>query len=202
MFLISFLIWFTHMPKQFFSKELRRGLVDHFEKKDAAREKLNRITRKIIRNCGEIIRNVHSNKEDAKLLKETGKLVKDVKAISKGHDDLFHSGMVENAFQEYAEACVLIAVLGGRKVPTPRSLGVTESAYMLGLGDVIGELRREALLDLRRHDVRKASGYVVQQDEFNTVTFDAVKTSALRLEVQCQDTPRRYAMGICEWQIQ
>jgi translin len=153
------------MPKQIFSKGLRRPLLDHFEKKDAAREKLNRLTRKIIRNSGEIIRNVHGSKEVSKLLKETGKMVKDVKAICKGYDELYHSGMVLNAFQEYAEACVFIAILNGKDVPTPKSLSVTESAYMLGLGDVIGELRREALLELRRHDVQKAYGHLDVMEE-------------------------------------
>ena len=153
------------MPKQLFSKDLRKGLLDHFEKKDASREELNRITRKIIRSCGEIIRNTHSGKDSSKLLKETKKLVKDVKTISKGYIDLFHGGMVQNAFQEYGEACVFIALIQKKNIPTPRSLGITESSYMLGLGDVIGELRRETLLELRRHDVQKAYGYLDMMEE-------------------------------------
>jgi hypothetical protein len=28
-----------------------------------------------------------------------------------------------------------------------------------------------------------------------------MKTTALRLEVQCQDQPHRFAMGIYEWRI-
>ena len=35
----------------------------------------------------------------------------------------------------------------------------------------------------------------------SVVTVAPVKTTALRLEVQSQDKPHRYAMGIYEWRI-
>ncbi|UCD50009.1 MAG: discoidin domain-containing protein, partial [Phycisphaerales bacterium] len=47
-------------------------------------------------------------------------------------------------------------------------------------------------------EVKDASAYGVQKDTFNTVTFDAVKTSALRLEVQLQSN---YSGGILEWRV-
>jgi len=50
-------------------------------------------------------------------------------------------------------------------------------------------------------EVENASGYGLELDKFNVVTFTPVKTTGLRLEVQCQDKPRRYAMGIYEWRI-
>ena len=45
-------------------------------------------------------------------------------------------------------------------------------------------------------EVENASGYGIEPDTFNVVTFKPVKTTALRLEIQCQ--PDR-AMGIYEW---
>ena len=50
-------------------------------------------------------------------------------------------------------------------------------------------------------EVENASGYGVDPDKFNVVNFKPVKTTALRLEVQCQDKPFRAAMGIHEWRI-
>jgi len=50
-------------------------------------------------------------------------------------------------------------------------------------------------------EVENASGYGVEADIFNEVTFKPVRTSALRLDVQTLDDPRRYAMGIFEWVI-
>ena len=46
--------------------------------------------------------------------------------------------------------------------------------------------------------VRDASPYGVQKDQFNKVTFDAVTTSALRLEAKLQAD---YSAGILEWRV-
>ncbi|MCX6877383.1 MAG: glycoside hydrolase family 127 protein [Verrucomicrobia bacterium] len=47
-------------------------------------------------------------------------------------------------------------------------------------------------------EVENPSGYGIEPDKSNTVTFKPVKTTALRLDVQCQEGR---AMGIYEWQI-
>jgi DUF1680 family protein len=50
-------------------------------------------------------------------------------------------------------------------------------------------------------EVEKPSGYGIEPDTFNKVTFQPVTTTAMRLEVQTQDGKIRYAMGIYEWSI-
>ena len=50
-------------------------------------------------------------------------------------------------------------------------------------------------------EVENPGSYGVEPDKFNTVKFKPVTTSALRLEVQTQNEPTRYAMGIAEWTI-
>jgi hypothetical protein len=47
-------------------------------------------------------------------------------------------------------------------------------------------------------EVPHPSGYGIAVDTFNKVTFDPVNTTALRLEVQCQE---RRSAGIYEWRI-
>jgi hypothetical protein len=47
-------------------------------------------------------------------------------------------------------------------------------------------------------EVENPSGYGIAPDKSNTVTFKPVKTTALRLDVQCQEGR---AMGIYEWQL-
>ena len=47
-------------------------------------------------------------------------------------------------------------------------------------------------------EVPNASAYGAEKDKFNKVTFDAVKTTALRLEAQLQP---EFSAGILEWQI-
>lgn len=50
-------------------------------------------------------------------------------------------------------------------------------------------------------EVENPSGYGIERDQFNVVTFTPVKTTALRLDVQCQNEQGRWAMGILEWRI-
>ncbi len=51
-------------------------------------------------------------------------------------------------------------------------------------------------------EVENPSGYGVEIDKFNEVTFTPVKTTALRLDVQTDtQNGRRFAMGIFEWRI-
>jgi hypothetical protein len=47
-------------------------------------------------------------------------------------------------------------------------------------------------------DVTNASGYGVELDQYNRVTFDPVATDALRIDVQLQD---KLCSGILEWKV-
>jgi translin len=64
--------------------------------------------------------------------------------------DIYHAGFLHDAEKEYAEACSTFAIINGGDVPTPEELNVGDSAYLNGLSEVIGELRRH-LLDIIRH---------------------------------------------------
>ncbi|MCL4206593.1 MAG: glycoside hydrolase family 127 protein [Pirellulaceae bacterium] len=50
-------------------------------------------------------------------------------------------------------------------------------------------------------EVENPSDYGIELDRFNVVTFKPVRTTAVRLDVQCQDERGRWAMGILEWRI-
>ena len=50
-------------------------------------------------------------------------------------------------------------------------------------------------------EVENPSGYGIALNQFNSVKFKPVTTTALRLDVQTQTEPVRYAMGIYEWSI-
>ncbi|HUV83414.1 MAG TPA: hypothetical protein VMW53_10120, partial [archaeon] len=51
----------------------------------------------------------------------------------------------------YAEAAIIYHILTENRIPEPTELNVEDSAFLLGLGDVVGELRR-IILDLIRND--------------------------------------------------
>jgi hypothetical protein len=48
-------------------------------------------------------------------------------------------------------------------------------------------------------EVPNASGYGVDKDKFNAVTFDAIETKAIRLEVKLKEN---YSGGVLEWKVE
>lgn len=51
----------------------------------------------------------------------------------------------------------------------------------------------------RWEPVKNTNGYGVERDKFNSVTFESVKTDALRLQIQLQDN---WSGGIHEWRVE
>ena len=91
-----------------------------------------------------------------KFLEDAGKLFAKLLGLAKDHQDLLYSGLVDAASQEYSEACVLLGLVIEGQFISPEKLGVSASSYILGLADVIGELRRRALDSLRKGDIETA----------------------------------------------
>jgi translin len=120
--------------------------------KHAAREKSLQLTRDVIFHCATAIRAVHRGEyENARgLLKSARACLEELHDVLAEHGDLFHSGFVHNAQKEYAEAVTTLALICGQPVPDPDELGVAYPAYLNGLGEAVGELRRHLLDTLRR----------------------------------------------------
>ncbi len=78
---------------------------------------------------------------------------------------MYHAGHVESAFMELSEAVVFSYIIHGKEPPGPDELGATPEAYVLGIADVIGELRREALDSLREGNVVDAERYLEKMDD-------------------------------------
>ena len=93
-----------------------------------------------------------------------------LKSVLEDHPELYHAGFVENALQELAEAAIVHAIAKGMPLPSPREAGATDASYLLGLGDVVGELRRFALEALRRGDVAGAADHLKTMEDI----FDAL----------------------------
>ncbi|BAW31803.1 MAG: haloacid dehalogenase [Methanobacteriales archaeon] len=134
--------------------EIKRVL----DEKDELREKALKITKEIIRLCGDCVRALHRGDSDmaAEKLDRAGELVDELGMMLKGHPDLYYSGYVGSAHQEYVEALLFYYYVDGREFPLPCDIGVPESHYLLGLGDLVGELRRYFLEVLVKGDLKKA----------------------------------------------
>ena len=141
-----------------------------FDDMDRAREHSLGLSRRIIRNSGDAIKAIHRGEWDRadQLVNETGDLVKQVNDLLSDKPDIYYSGYVGNAQTEYAEVSVLGAVLRDTTIPTPHELGIDDAAYLNGIGDVVGELRRHILDLIRKGCPSEGEKYLDVMDEFYT----------------------------------
>ncbi|MDQ4023909.1 MAG: haloacid dehalogenase [Actinomycetota bacterium] len=119
--------------------------------KTAARERGLASSRSAIRSCGNAIRALHRYEVDAAtaLLGEAQGHVDDARAALGEHPDMLHAGFVHDAEKELCEARITFALITGAEFPTPQDVGVPASAYLKGMAESIGEMRRH-ILDLMR----------------------------------------------------
>lgn len=139
--------------KSFISK-----IQKELKNKDEAKQKVQRDMRKATRLSKQAILFTHQKrfKDARKLLKEVDELFKELRKVAEVHTDLVYTGIVDAAMQEYAEAQTLLNLVEKNRFIAPEKLKIPAVAYVLGLADVIGELRRQALDSLRAGDVKGA----------------------------------------------
>ena len=148
-----------------------------FASKNAAREAALGRCRETIRNSANAIRAVHRADFDAArtLAGRAGDLLKEAKDALQDHRDILYAGFVHDAEKEYAEARITLAIISnGGPLPTPDEIGADLPAYLNGLGEVVGELRRHLLDTLLDGDFARCGETLAVMDEIYgvLVTFD------------------------------
>lgn len=121
--------------------------------KNAARDRALERSRTLIRHCSLAIRAAHRDErpEARAQVAAAAQIVADIRADLAHYPDLYHAGYTQDGLKEFAEANIVIALLGDEPLPEPEALGVEYAAYLNGLGEAAGELRRRCL-DIIRHD--------------------------------------------------
>jgi translin len=125
---------------------------------DKAREQLQVLTRNATRLCGLAIIQVHRGnlKEATKTLNEVRKPLDELQNLLAHHSELPQFGQALVAFQEFAEAKLVYQMKKNGKLASQREVGTSSTAYLLGMLDFIGEMRRMALDELRRGKAEQA----------------------------------------------
>ncbi len=144
----------------------------YFSAKDVAREKALRLSREIIRYSANAIRAVHRQEKvnAEQLLVSAHALLRELADdVLQKHDDLVHAGFVHDAQKEFAEASTTLALVTGKPLPEPEALGVSYPAYLNGLGEAVGELRRYLLDCLRRNDLSRCEELLAIMDDIYAV---------------------------------
>lgn len=154
--------------------------------KNAARDAALAASRELIRHCALSIRATHRAEyaEAAQLLARAREIAAQMKGHVADYGDLYFTGYVQDALKELAEAHIVHALITGESLPDPDTLGVDYAAFLNGLGEAAGELRRYAL-DIIRHDNSERVERVldVMQDIYSllvTMDFPDALTGGLR----------------------
>jgi len=161
-------------------------ILDNLAEKNAAREKALAASRAIIRMSANAIRAVHRDEfgEAARLLEEARGIRDGAVQALTGHGDVYYAGFLHDAQKEYAEARSTLALLSGRPLPSPEELGVENPAYLNGIAEAVGELRRHLLDRLRRGDFSGCEETLQAMDDIYsvlvTIDFPDAMTGGLR----------------------
>jgi translin len=159
-------------------EEISARIRDNFEAKDNIREEGLKISREIVRECRAATFSLHSGnfKKANNSIKTAENSLEKLEVIFKGHADIYYAGYVEHAQQEYSEVSVLRSLMEEegemKSIPSPDELRVEYPAYLNGLGDLVGELRRHVLDLIRRDSFEKAEIFLGIMEDIHATLMD------------------------------
>ena len=160
--------------------------IEQLTSRNRDREEGLSVSREVIRSSANAIRAVHRSDFD-----EASRLIDSARARLAESDHIrndspliYNAGFMNDARKEFTEANVTLAVISGKDIPSAEDLGVDPPAYLNGMAEVIGELRRYILDSLRRDNVERCEELMEVMDEIYgvlvTVDFPEALTSGLR----------------------
>jgi len=144
--------------------------------KDTVREEALRQSRELIRLSATTVRSIHRHEfEDAQQgLQEAAQRADELRALRDSHPDIYYAGYVQDALKEYAEACLLRALVQEQTLPSFSDLQLEVPAYLNALCEAASECRRHILDLLREGDTVRAERLLAEMDDiyYLLVTFD------------------------------
>ena len=157
-----------------------------FAAKDTAREKALPLCREVIRHCSRAIRAVHRQEFDQaeEQLQSARNLLSEAKQALTAYSELSNASFIRDAQKEFAEGSITLALVTGKPPPDPDELGIDPAAYLNGLGEAVGELRRYLLDSMRRGDLSQGEELLSAMDDVYsiliTMDFPDAITNGLR----------------------
>ena len=139
--------------------------------KDKAREKLLPLYREVIRYSSTSIRAIHRQEFDKAegLIKSARNLLEEAGQVLAESEELRHSGYIRDAQKEYAEASITFALVKKNPLPDTAELNIESAAYLNGMGEAVGELRRFLLDSMRHGDMSRGEDLLSAMDEIYSV---------------------------------
>lgn len=151
--------------------DVQAAVIAQLEAKHRAREVTLATSRKATRAAANAIRATHrGHREQARrLLEESAEALREARAACADQPEVEHAGFLADAQKEYAEARTTFALITGEPLPGPQDLGVAGAAWLNGLAETVGELRRHLLDVLRSGDLERSESLLAAMDDIYAV---------------------------------
>ncbi len=162
-------------------QEIIKKVTEHLRALEEAKDEAYPKARKARTLSKQSILKLHNGEPEKaqRLISEAANLLNGVRGVGEAFPGIQSSETVVAARQEYAEAAILHSLITLKKYPTPEELGVEETDYVLGLADVPGELRRQALDSLREGDLEAAESSLETMEEIYLYLVEAEEASMM-----------------------
>lgn len=166
--------------------EIGEAILARLEAKHAQREKVLGASRLLVQHAARAIRAIHRREwaEAQSIMDEAATLLANMNAAAAGHADLESAGYTLDAQKEYAESHLTWAFVRGDDPPSPEELGVEDAAWLNGLGEAGGELRRNALDLIRRGDIEAAEAVLSSMEDIYTYLSTVDFPSAITRDIK------------------
>jgi len=177
--------------------EILEPLREEIDEDDKVRESTLPLARSAVRKCSEAIKLVHRGEfDEAKvLIGEASKIVGQTESEMTKSDFISKSRSLDVAYQELAEASNLLSLVQKGEFSPPDEYSIPVRAYLTGLADTVGELRRASLDFLRNDGLEDAERFLGFMEEIleELQTFDYPNALVPDLRRKCD-----VARGIIE----
>jgi translin len=166
--------------------DIAQEALEALEARHRVREGALELSRRLIRHSANTIRTVHRGEfEQAREMLEEGREVVEQFTADVGDEQsIYGAGYVQDALKEYVEASITFALMAQEDLPGPGDLGVDYPAYLNGLAEAMGELRRSILDLIRRGELERAEELLrIMDDVYGilvTVDYPDAITRGLR----------------------
>jgi translin len=177
------------LPSAGVPESVLAGIEAHLRQRELRREDLYQRARRLRRLAQTTMTRIHSSgvvpPEVAEIRRSMAELSDWLRREGRGDEP-----MAADALQEAVEAVLLASAATRATFPGPSELGVDPELYLLGLGDVVGEIRRRVLDRLGRDDLPGAESELVLMERLTQALLRFDTTRAIVPLKPKQDTAR------------
>ena len=139
------------------------------DQSDSDREKVIKKSREVVKVSKQLIYSVHRDEihKAEKIKEDIKKKLKELVELTKEHPELYYSGSIKVAEQEYVEALTFLNFVKDERLMNLDEFEVSGDNYLLGLCDLTGELVRFAI----NSSIKEKFDVAVKVKEFVTELY-------------------------------